>query len=647
MAAASDSRRRLIVGTAGHVDHGKTSLLKALTGIDCDRWQEEKERGITIDLGFAHIERGEFQIGFVDVPGHERFVDNALAGLGGIRIMLLVVAADEGVKPQTREHLEICSLLDIPAGLVALTKVDLVSDDLTDLARIEVEEVLAGTPFESAKVVPVSTVDGTGLAELESQLLELADLTAPSTSDHPIRPARLPIDRSFVLPGLGVVVTGSLTAGRIAVGDTLETVPGRHPVRVRSVQVHSEDRSEALVGERTALRLAGAGLEVLPRGTQLVEPGSYLETQRMIARLSLSENAPKNIEGWLPVRFHLYSAERPGRVRPLDGTIEPSETGLVEVRLSEPVVAAPGDRWICRRLSPATPLGGGDVLDPGWHPLRPAERRDAATRLIGPWEKQLELWISQSALGGCTTGQLARRSGRSIAEVADAVSGLVSESRALKLTGQHEAARWIAPKSFETLERRARDLLAEYFAEHRLADGMPKAEMLAKLLPSRARPFGDTYLSWLNKRKVAAVRGKLVNLPGRSAELSTEESGLSQKILTLFVKGGLEAPSPSDLREATRAKPQVIEGIVNFLVQQGQLLRLPDQLVISAGAIAKVREDLQNSGLASFSVPEFKARFGLSRKWAIPILEHLDSVGVTRRVGNIRQLTAQKQDAID
>ena len=262
--------RRAIVGTAGHIDHGKTSLVLALTGIDCDRWVEEKTRGITIDLGFAHLKEGDLQIGFIDVPGHERFLHNALAGLGGIRVMLLVVAADEGVKPQTREHLAVCSLLGIPAGLVALTKTDLVSPDLLELAQLEVEELLAGTPFAGAPVLPVSSTTGEGIPELKAALVELADRYA-SPAD-PDRPARLPIDRAFHLRGLGVVVTGTLASGQVRPGDTLEVLPRGQRARVRSVQVHGQSREAAEAGERTSLQLTGVALEELGRGMQLGPP---------------------------------------------------------------------------------------------------------------------------------------------------------------------------------------------------------------------------------------------------------------------------------------------------------------------------------------------------------------------------------------
>jgi selenocysteine-specific elongation factor len=332
----STSLRRVVVGTAGHIDHGKTLLVKTLTGIDCDRWAEEKTRGITIDLGFAYLRHEDLQIGFIDVPGHERFVHNALAGLGGIRIVLLVVAADEGVMPQTREHLAICSLLGIPTALVVLTKKDLVSPDLLELAELEVLELLEGTPFAAARVVRVSSLSGEGIAELKANLFELA--ARFEVPPEPGAPVRLPVDRAFHLRGLGVLVTGTLANGAVRVGDVLEALPARQSVRVRSIQVHGETREEAAAGERTSLQLTGASLEDLERGVQLVTPGCFEPSLRLCARMQLLADAPDPLRGAVPVRFHLLASECMGTLKPLSPReLKPGESGFVEIHLGAPV----------------------------------------------------------------------------------------------------------------------------------------------------------------------------------------------------------------------------------------------------------------------------------------------------------------------
>ncbi|MCZ7649847.1 MAG: selenocysteine-specific translation elongation factor [Thermoanaerobaculia bacterium] len=357
MNAGGESARHVLVGTAGHVDHGKTRLVEALTGIDCDRWAEEKRRGITIDIGFAHLEAEGMQLGFVDVPGHERFLHNALAGLGGIRLLLLVVAADEGIEPQTREHLAIADLLGIPRAVVAVTKCDLVEEELGELAALEVGELLGPTRFAGSPVVRVSSATGRGLAELRAALLAAArEVAAPA---DPAAPARLPLDRAFHLRGLGVVVTGTLVSGAVRPGDQLALLPAGGTARVRSVQVHGAPRERAEAGERTALQLAGPELAELPRGAALATPGAFGASRRLVARLRLLPDAAP-LAASLPVRFHLFSHEGPGRIRPLAPVpLPPGESGWVEIRLAAPVVAARGDRFVVRRLTPAATLGAG------------------------------------------------------------------------------------------------------------------------------------------------------------------------------------------------------------------------------------------------------------------------------------------------
>jgi len=351
-----DAPQRFVVGTAGHVDHGKTRLVQALTGVDCDRWEEEKQRGITIDLGFASMVEGGWQIGFVDVPGHERFVHNALAGLGGIQMMILVVAADEGVMPQTLEHLAICSLLRIPAGLAVLSKTDLVASDLLELAQLELEEALAETPFEGAPILPVSAVTGEGLDPLRATLVELARSAAPVGNRSEL-PARLPIDRSFHLRGLGALVTGTLARGTVHVGDELDILPAGGRSRVRSIEVHGERRAEARAGERTSLQLVGVDLAQVPRGRELTVPGVYRAPTSLLVRCRLLASAPEALHGSCSVRVHIHAAQRMGRLRPIEPEhLEPGQEAIAEVRLEEPLVAVRGDRFVIRRPSPASTL---------------------------------------------------------------------------------------------------------------------------------------------------------------------------------------------------------------------------------------------------------------------------------------------------
>jgi selenocysteine-specific elongation factor len=629
--------RRVIVGTAGHIDHGKTRLVEALTGIDCDRWIEEKERGITIDLGFAHLREGDLQVGFIDVPGHERFVHNALAGLGGIRVLLLVVAADEGVKPQTREHVAICSLLGIPACIVALTKFDLVAEDVVELAHMEVEELLADTPFSSAQILPVSSLTGEGLPELRASLLELAG--QHEAQIDPTEPCRLPVDRAFLLKGLGLVVTGTLVSGRVRVGDNLDLLPSGGRVRVRSIQVHGSTREEAAAGERTALQLTGAKHESLERGTQLVTPDRFRTTTSLAGRMQLLPDAPKTIRGSIPIRFHLYSSEVLGRLRPLAGPLEPGGSGVVEIRLQRPVVAIRGDHFVVRRPSPQSTLGGGQILDPLWHRRRGSQLEAALGPLEGGTREALALWVDEAGEAGIDTESLARRLGVEPAALEVDLASLVAEQKALRVEpGPGHSARWLAPHAFGRVVERARRVLKSYFQRERLAQGMPKAEAIDRILPGRGSELDDVYLGWLEAEKILVVNGDQINLPGRSAKLTTEESNLSKAILQRFDDAGLRPPSPGEVRDELQAKPQILDGVIQYLLQSQQLVRLPGGLLMSSKALARVAEELRASELESVSVGDFKERFDLTRKWAIPILEYLDSAGVTRRVGDRRQI---------
>jgi selenocysteine-specific elongation factor len=633
--------RKVIVGTAGHIDHGKTSLVKALTGIDCDRWAEEKARGITIDLGFAHLTDGDLQIGFVDVPGHERFLHNALAGLGGIRIMLLVVAADEGVKPQTREHLAVCSLLGIPAGLVALTKVDLVAPDLLELAELEVGELLAGTPFAGAPVLPVSSVTGQGVPELTAALAGLAARWA--TPPDPERPARLPVDRAFHLKGLGVVVTGTLASGAVRTGDLLEPLPrragGAERARVRSIQVHGQAREEAEAGERTSLQLTGISLEELERGQQLGAPDAFMPTTSLLVRFTLLPDAPAPVRGFVPVRLHLFAGEALGRLRPLAAEgLAPGESGPVEIRLEAPVVAVRGDRAIVRRPSPQATLGGGEVLDPRWRRHRGAMLAAALGALQGELRPAVAFWAQEAGERGVDAAEVARRLGVPPARAAAELEALAKEQKLLAVPAPGSTARWIASAAVQRVTERARRVLKEYFQKDRLAESISKAEAVRRILRGRAADLAPVYLGWLEAQKVLTVQGDQITLPGRSAQLTGEESKLAAAVLERFERGGLTPPGPEELSVGLSAKPQILEGVVRHMVARGQLIRLPSGLILAASAIGALRRDLLATAWERFSVADFKDRFGLSRKWAIPLLEHLDSTGATRRLGDERMV---------
>lgn len=658
---------RFVVGTAGHVDHGKTRLVQALTGVDCDRWEEEKQRGITIDLGFASMVEDGWQIGFVDVPGHERFVHNALAGLGGIQMMVLVVAADEGVMPQTLEHLAICSLLRIPAGLAVLSKTDLVSPDLVELAELELEEALADTPFAGAPILPVSAQSGEGLERLRAALVELARSAAPIDRDR-FLPARLPIDRAFRLRGLGLLVTGTLARGIVNVGDELDILPAAGRARVRGIEVHGERRERAEAGERTSLQLVGVDLEQVARGHELTAPGVYRATTSLLVRCRLLSTAPEPLEGSSPVRLHVNAAQRMGKLRALEAgagaarseppanrsgrpspgartaRLEPGQEAVAEIRLDEPLVAVRGDRFVIRRPSPQTTLGGGEVLDPAWRRPR-GKALGAAIEALGSGDDRAAAvqWAAGGREAGLAVGELALRLGVVPADAEDMLNGAAKGGLLLRAGA---GGRYVAAAAVRRVTRRARRLVEAHFAADRLSRGMPKAELVRRLLGARAADLASAYLDWSSrggKDLSVVVEGELVTLPGRTSELTDAESKLTRDLVEGFERQGLTPGSPEELCRTLGAKPQVFDGVLRYLVDRGKLVRLPNGLLLAASALERFQADLLATGWDTFTVAEFKDRFGLTRKWAIPLLEHLDRQRLTRREGDRRRILRPRE----
>ncbi|MEO8277288.1 MAG: selenocysteine-specific translation elongation factor, partial [Thermoanaerobaculia bacterium] len=429
--------RAAIVGTAGHVDHGKTALVEALTGIDCDRLAEEKLRGITLDLGFAKLAspagaRAPLDISFIDVPGHERFLHNALAGLGGVRLLLLVVAADEGVRAQTREHLAIAGLLELPGLIVALNKIDTVDAGVADLVELEISELLAGTRFSGAPILRVSARTGAGVPELRTALeLRAGSLDAP----RPSGPMRLPIDRAFLVRGQGVVVTGTLLCGTVRAGDSIELLPARQTARVRSVEVHGEAKA-AIAGQRAALQLSGIELGDIARGMEVATPGAFRTTRRLLVRWTTLDGSAVTFDRSSPVavRFHLYASETSGMARALnEESLAPGDSGLVEILLERPVVAARGDRFVARRPSPPATIGGGVILDPWWRRKRRGETIDRAAALAGDDRRALAAWAAEAGARGLTAAAAAARIGASAPAIEEELAALVAGGALVRL----------------------------------------------------------------------------------------------------------------------------------------------------------------------------------------------------------------------
>jgi selenocysteine-specific elongation factor len=631
--------RRFLVGTAGHIDHGKTALVKALTGIDADRLPEEKRRGITIDLGFAHAEWEGVRLSFVDVPGHERFVRNMLAGAGGIDAVLLVIAADESVMPQTREHFEIVRLLGIRRGLVAVTKIDRVAAELVEVTVSDARDLARGSFLEGAEIVPVSSVSGQGLPDLKRALLRLALEEDPTSREA--RGARLPIDRAFSIVGFGPVVTGSLVSGTLSRDQKLELLPARQAVRVRRLEVHGREVEEARAGERVSANLAGVELADLRRGVVLSAPGAFATSALLTARLELLPGAPP-VKSGDRLSFHHYSSEARAVLRILEGrTLRGGETARIQLRLSQPVAAVPGDRFVVRRLSPVETIGGGTVLDPLWPPVRRATPEAIAQldRLDGSLTEKLLAWIEQGREEGAGEESIAARAGTSREEVRAALLEPIARGAAHALRRSPE--RYIGEEALSRLAARAREEIEKNLRESSGAVGISRGTLLARLLPSADPRWTEAVEKALVARGAYLVAGEEARLPGRE-DLGGVERELSERVADTFRRRGLDPPSIADVTREIGHKQKVVEGLAAYLVKKGSLLRLPGGWIIAREPVEDVIARLRGSGKASLDVGEFKEMFGLTRRLAIPLLEYLDAAKVTRRVGDRREILPAK-----
>ena len=622
--------RSIVVGTAGHIDHGKSSLVLALTGTDPDRLKEEKARGITIDLGFAHARIGDADVAFVDVPGHERFVKNMLAGVGGIDAVLLVIAADESVMPQTREHFAICRLLQIPAGVIALTKVDLIDADMLELAQAEARELVAGSLIADAPIVPVSARTGQGLEPLRTALAGMA-------AGRPARGAdgapRLPIDRVFSMRGFGTVVTGTLTSGTLHVDDDLVLMPGNRRVKVRGVQVHGAQQQSVAAGHRVAVNLGGVDVADISRGQTLTRENAFDETRRFDAIIELLADAPALRHG-ARVRFHHGTSEILGRVALATNSLEPGGRGDARIRLEEPAVLTRGDRFILRQYSPAITIGGGRVIDPTpvRSPIRTATSRERFARLDHDADAATLVFVDERRTAGLSVGALARRAGLSVHESAAVAARLAASGQVLQAGGE------LFPMSLVTdLEKGLVGALGEYHKTHPLSEGMPREEARERLFGRASPALFDAVLGRLENAGRIAGRDRLA-LPGQGVSLSSEEAQAQLALDRVFREAGLAPPDIATAAGATGIQPAVADRVARLLLRQKTLVKV-DTLLFHQEALARLKADvtgLKGQGPAKVDVAGFKDRYGISRKYAIPLLEWLDRERVTRRVGDGR-----------
>ena len=630
--------KAVIVGTAGHIDHGKSALVRALTGTDPDRLEEEKRRGITIDIGFANLDlksaSGEdLRLGFVDVPGHERFVRNMLAGIGGIDLVLLVVAADESVKPQTREHFDICRLLSVKRGITVLTKSDLVDPDTLEVVRMEVADYLRGSFLDPAHspIVAVSSKTGAGLDDLKR---ELARLAAEVPAKNASAALRLPIDRVFTMKGFGTVITGTLIAGSVRKDDELEVHPTARRLRVRGVQVHGAAADQAIAGQRTALNLAGVEVSELARGMMLTPAGLFRPTTRVSVDLNLLPSA-KPLRDRARVHLHAFTAETIAEVSLLEGRqLKPGQSGLARLKLDAPLLLLPGDRFIVRQFSPVITIGGGIVLDA----LEPARRVKADERLAfvkavanADTSDALLARVARRGVSGLSLAEAVAETGwlpARVTEVANALqkSGKIILSEGLLITSDRFAA----------LRLQALAAVEHFHKQNPLVAGINQEQLREELgvAPEVFRGLLDT----LVREKKLEATGDQVRAAGRGVVLRDDEAESKQTIEQAFLKAGLQVPALKEVLASLRIDQVRAHKIVTLLLRDRILVKLSDDLVFHRDSLAVLRQLVvaQKNKTPKLNVASFKDLTGVSRKYAIPLLEYLDRERVTKRVGDER-----------
>ena len=645
--------KHLVVGTAGHIDHGKSALVKALTGVDPDRLQEEQARGITIDLGFARYQDGDIRLAFVDVPGHERFVRNMLAGASGIDSVLLVIAADESVMPQTREHFDICRLLGVSGGIVALTKSDLIDPETLELVRLETRDLVAGSFLDAAPVVPVSARTGAGLDDLRRELATLVKRAAGRTDDGV---PRLPIDRAFSMKGFGTVVTGTQVSGAIERDGEMVLLPAGRRVKVRGIQVHGRPQPASRAGQRAAVNLAGVGVGDLRRGDTLTAAGSLCATRRFDGRITLLENA-RALKYGARVRFHQGTSEvmarlaigaaRPGRDAgeppapeppEFPGVLEPGGSAFGRLHLERPVALTRGDRFVLRTYSPPVTIGGGLVLDPAppGGRLRSAAGFNRFRRLdvLDDHAAAVTVMVEEARGAGVSVDALGPRLGLTGAAVADVAEWLVDEGAAVAV-----GDRLVDAAAVEEARNALLATVGAYHRAHPLESGLPREEARGRLRRQAGAALFEHVANTL------AASGQLV--PGSRLALSThrivltaDETRVKKRLGNLLRVAGLTPPDAAAWAREQQVDEAVAARMLNLLVRDGTAERL-DALVFHREALDRLRADVAALRTTVGDPPHldvawFKERFGITRKYAIPLLEYLDRSRVTRRVGRLR-----------
>ncbi len=637
--------KHIVLGTAGHVDHGKTALVKALTGVDTDRLKEEKERGITIELGFAPLDlEGDQRIGVVDVPGHEKFVKNMVAGATGIDLVIMVIAADEGVMPQTREHLDICTLLGIRHGVVAVTKVDLVDEEWLSLVRDDIREFLKGTFLVDAPIIPCSAITGRGIPELRRAIGETISILEDRRDSGLFR---LPIDRVFTMKGFGTVVTGTLISGKVEVGDTVKVMPSQIQAKIRGIQVHNEGQEAAQSGQRTAINLQGVEKETVLRGEVLTHPGIFEPSQRLDVYLHYLRGGERKLKTRGLVRFHTGTSEMIARVLLLAREeITPGENTFAQMLLESPVVVMGRDRFVIRSYSPVRTIGGGEILDP-----RGRKQKRGIERFLGELEvlrsgsdaERAETIIGRAGPAGLSVWDLAVRTGGAMADLQKILRDLIQKKKVI--LPEKDNSRIIAYSAYQALQDSLITEIEDYHRKHPLKGGMPKEE-LRMILPAEVdSKLFNMAAKELEKEGRIAVEKESVRLTGHRVSLKGELEGLKAKIVQAYLKAKLSPPSVKEVLERFDSKPEEVQSVLGVLLKEGVIVKVTEDLYFHRDPMNQLRDDyvklLVKDGKATPAT--FKDLTGLTRKFIIPLMEYFDVTKLTIRVGDHRMLRERKE----
>ncbi len=640
--------KHIILGTAGHIDHGKTSLIKTVTGVDCDRLKEEKRRGITIELGFASVALpGGQRLSIVDVPGHEKFIKNMVAGVGGIDAVVLVVAADEGIMPQTREHLDICSVLSVQHGIIALTKTDLVDDELRELVAGEIRDSVQHSFLKNAPIVAVSSATGHGIREFLSALEDLCSRVPSRSASGPFR---LPVDRVFSMKGFGTVVTGSSAGGALAAGDEIEVMPGKKTAKIRGIQVHGGAVQRVEGGRRVALNLQGIDRTEVSRGDIIARPGTMRPTHRIAVRYHHLENAVSPLKHRQRVRFHAGTAELFGRVALADRSpVAPGEEAYMLISLEAPTAVYSGDRFVLRSYSPVTTIGGGEILDTA--PPRRLRTPEIFNKRMDTLDTRdpaaaIALLCAEAGLSGISAEDLCTRCGISQKQTEGVLNAhpatekpVVYSTKPLCITTQ---------QIISEMEKLIETQLKAYHHQHSMKQGMPREALAAGLPRHTDRRMFMYALERMVKNSTLTTDQGTYCLAAHSPKLTGRQQKLLDTLRALYADAGAAPPAKKEIVQKLRASERDIDSACALLVRESELVKITDDLYYQRAAYSRLVDSiighLKKNG--SLNIQQAKAVTGLSRKYMVPFLEHLDKQKLTLRQGDrriLRKKTTTKQ----